>query len=236
MSEKLKKALLIFAKQPLPGKVKTRLSPPLLPEEAAELYLCMLGDVLARAASIPDVEKYLFYDGGDEVLEYFRGRCSAMTCIPQRGKDLGKRMENALREVFSLGSGAAVIIGTDSPDLPLAFMASAFARLEQSENGVVVGPSEDGGYYLLGMTRLHRRLFRNIPWSSAQVMEETLKRAADAEIAVSLLPLWRDVDIAADLHRPELRDKGNGAPLTREFLEKWLKGEKPGVQPEFVKL
>jgi len=223
MPDKLKKALLIFAKQPVPGKVKTRLSPPLLPEEAAGLYLCMLGDVLSRAATLPDVEKFLFFDGGDDALEYFRGRCPAMTCIPQRGKELGERMENALREVFSMGNGAAVVIGTDSPDLPLAFIASAFARLEQGENGVVVGPSEDGGYYLVGMARLHRRLFRNIPWSSDRVMEETLKSAADAEIAVSLLPLWRDVDTETDLHRPELRDEGNGAPLTREFLLNWLK-------------
>ena len=214
---------MIFAKQPVPGKVKTRLSPPLLPEEAAGLYGCMLGDVLSRAASLPDVEKYLFYDGGDDALEYFRGSAPAMTCIPQRGKELGERMENALREVFSLGIGAAVVIGTDSPDLPLAFIEDAFARLEQGETGVVVGPSEDGGYYLVGMARLHCQLFRNIPWSSAHVMEETLKRSGDAGIAVSLLPLWRDVDTATDLHRPELRDEGSGAPLTREFLEKWLK-------------
>jgi len=126
-------------------------------------------------------------------------------------------------ELRDEGSGAAVVIGTDSPDLPLAFIASTFARLEQGENGVVVGPSEDGGYYLVGMARLHHRLFRNIPWSSDRVMEETLKSAADAEIAVSLLPLWRDVDTETDLHRPELRDEGNGAPLTREFLLNWLK-------------
>ena len=141
-----------------------------------------------------------------------------MTCIPQRGKDLGERMAEALRDAFSMGNGAAVIIGTDSPDLPLAFIASAFARLEHGENGVVVGPSEDGGYYLVGMTRLHRELFRDISWSSDKVMKETMKRASDAGIAISLLPIWRDVDIAADLERPELRDEINSAPLTRYFL------------------
>ena len=88
---------------------------------------------------------------------------------------------------------------------------------------MVVGPSEDGGYYLVGMTRLHRQLFLGIPWSSDRVMEETLKMAGRAGITVSLLPMWRDVDTAADLERPELRDVRNGAPLTREFLLKRLK-------------
>jgi len=217
---------LIFARQPVPGKVKTRLSPPLLPEEAADLYACMLGDVLAMAASLPDVEKYLFYDGGEESLEYFKVRAPGMTCIPQRGKDLGERMAEALRDAFSMCNGAAVIIGTDSPDLPSALIEDAFARLKHGENEVVVGPSEDGGYYLVGMTRLHRELFRDISWSSDKVMKETMKRASDAGIAVSLLPMWRDVDTAADLERPELRDEMNSAPLTREFLLNRLQGKK----------
>jgi uncharacterized protein len=223
MSEQLKKALLIFAKQPVPGKVKTRLSPPLPPEEAAELYSCMLGDVLATAASLPHVKKYLFYDGGEEALEYFRGRAPSISCVPQRGKDLGERMAEALLDVFSLGNRAAVIIGSDSPDLPRALIKDAFDYLEQDDNGVVVGPSEDGGYYLVGMTRLHRQLFRGISWSSDRVLGETLKMAGGAGITVSLLPIWRDVDTAADLERPELRDERNGAPLTREFLLKRLK-------------
>jgi rSAM/selenodomain-associated transferase 1 len=226
MSKKLKKALLIFARQPVPGKVKTRLSPPLLPAEAAVLYGCMLGDVLAMAASLPDMEMYLFYDGGEETLEYFKERVFGMTCIPQRGKDLGERMAEALRDVISQGKGAAVIIGTDSPDLPSAFIEDAFCRLEQGDLGVVVGPSEDGGYYLVGMKRLHCELFRDISWSSDKVLEETLKRASDAGIAVSLLPMWRDVDTAADLERPELRDEMNSAPLTREFLLNRLQGKK----------
>ena len=216
---------MIFARQPVPGKVKTRLSPPLLPEEAAALYACMLGDVLAMAASLPDVEKYLFYDGGEESLEYFKGRAPGMTCIPQRGKDLGERMAEALRDAFSMGNGAAVIIGTDSPDLPFAYIEDAFCRLKPGENEVVVGPSEDGGYYLVGMTRLHRELFRDISWSSDKVMKETMKRASDAGIAISLLPMWRDVDTAADLERPELRDEMNSAPLTREFLLNRLQGK-----------
>jgi len=226
MSNKLKNALLIFARQPVPGKVKTRLSPPLFPEEAADLYGCMLGDVLAMAASLPDVEKYLFYDGGEESLEYFKGRVSGMTCIPQRGKDLGERMAEALRDVISQGKRAAVIIGTDSPDLPSALIEDAFGRLERGDLGVVVGPSEDGGYYLVGMTRLHCELFRDISWSSDKVLEETMKRASDAGIAISLLPMWRDVDTAADLERPELRDEMNSAPLTREFLLNRLQGKK----------
>lgn len=223
MTEQLKKALLIFAKRPLPGKVKTRLVPPLSPEEAAELYRCMLGDVMAMAANFPDLSLHLFYEDMGEAREYFAGIAPGIVSFPQQGKDLGERMAEAFRLVFAMGHGAAVIIGTDAPDLPPDYIEEAFRRLENGKSMAVFGPCEDGGYYLLGIAQLHPALFRDLPWSSATVLRESLKRAAEAGIEVSLLPMWHDVDTAADLERPELLTEENGAPRTREYIENWRK-------------
>jgi len=223
MGKELKKALLLFAKQPIPGTVKTRLVPPLTPEEATDLYGCMLTDTISRIGSLTDVEKYLFYDGNEEAQKYFTEKTPGMTCLPQRGCGLGERMIEALREVFARGKGSAVIIGSDSPDLPLKFIEEAFARLDKGECEVVFGPTDDGGYYLLGMTRLHRELFREIPWSSSQVLLESVARAKGAEIGTSILTIWHDVDTPEDLKRPELLDEANNSPLTRSFLLELLR-------------
>jgi len=223
MPEQLKKALLVFAKRPLPGKVKTRLVPPLSPEQASDLYRCMLGDVLAMVASFPDLSLYLFHEDIEGAREYFAEIALGIVSLPQEGKDLGERMAEAFRVVFAMGHGVAVIIGTDAPDLPPAYIKEALSRLESGKSGAVFGPCEDGGYYLLGMTRLHCALFRDLPWSSGTVLQESLKRAEEAGIEVSLLPMWHDVDTAADLERPELLAEENGAPRTREYIENWRK-------------
>ena len=213
----------MFAKCPQPGVVKTRLVPPLLPEEAADLYRRMLYDIIAKVTLLTEMERYLFYEEGREAREYFAERAPCMSCFPQQGKDLGERMANALRTVFSMGHHAAVVIGTDSPDLPISFINKAFGLLESGGSETVFGPSEDGGYYLVGMTRLYRELFLDVLWSSERVLRESLKRADEIGITVSLLPIWHDVDIAADLERAELLDVENGALLTREFIKKWLR-------------
>jgi uncharacterized protein len=221
MPEQLKKALLIFARRPNPGKVKTRLVPPLSPEQAAELYGCMLGDVLVKAAALSHIDgRFLFYEEADEAGEFFAGRSLGMSCLPQRGKDLGERMAAAFHAVFDSGYGSAVIIGTDAPDLPVRFIESAFDLLEREASDAVFGPCEDGGYYLVGLKRLCHPLFRDVPWSTNNVLQVSLQRAREAGIAVSLLPPWHDVDTAADLKRRELYLDGNGARFTRDYLRK----------------
>ena len=219
MPKPLTNALIIFAKRPVPGLVKTRLIPCLTPDEAAELYCCMLEDILAWAARLAAVDKYLFYEGDDEAGRFFRGIARGMTCLPQQGADLGERMSGAFRRVFAEGYGAAAIIGTDSPDLPVSSIVEAYELLTEGDTSVVFGPSEDGGYYLLGMTAMHEGLFRDIPWSSGDVLRESLRRAEEAGISVSFLPPWHDVDRAEDLTRSELLDENNDAPLTREFIK-----------------
>jgi rSAM/selenodomain-associated transferase 1 len=212
------RALILFAKEPIPGKVKTRLVPPLTPEGAAELYDSMLRDTIARIGLLEGIDRYLFYDGENGALEFFTEAAPGMTCLPQEGADLGERMAEAMRQVIAIGHDIAVIIGSDSPDLPMEFIINSINKLSAGDCEAVFGPTEDGGYYLVGLTRLHEELFIGIPWSSDRVMDETLARAAKAGIRASLLPLWHDVDSAADLDRPELLEEASLAPLTREFL------------------
>lgn len=216
-------ALIIFAKPPIPGRVKTRLSPPLSPDEAADLYSCMLGDVLDKAKSFSCLDKHLWYEPALEAPACFARIAPGMSSLPQQGRDLGERMEEAFRHAFAGGSAAAAILGTDSPDLPLSFIESAYEKLQEPGIDVVFGPAMDGGYYLLAMKKLHGELFHDVPWSSGDVLKRSLEHAAAAGISVSLLPTWHDVDRAEDLLRPELLADNNGAPRTRKFIVNWMK-------------
>lgn len=215
-------ALLVFAKPPTPGRVKTRLTPPLSHAEAAELYSCMLKDTLAKAKSLPGAERFVLYADEEGAVEYFRGIAPDVELFPQEGGTLGDRMERAFARAFARGFRRVVIIGSDSPDLPPGIVESAFALLCKENVDVVFGPSEDGGYYLLAMKRLHGELFRGIPWSSGSVLEDSLARCAAAGLKVELLPVWYDLDTVADLRRPGLLVATNGAPLTREFIQQRL--------------
>lgn len=214
----MSKALIIFAKRPSPGRVKTRLFPHLAAEEAAELYRRMLFDVLAKTGQMTDVDKFLFYEQGAGAAEYFAETACGGCICPQVGEGMGERLEAAFDHVFRQGYSVVAAIGTDSPDLPVPFVERAFELLRFPDVDAVFGPAGDGGYYLVAMNRLHRGLFRDIPWSTGEVLERSQSRAAAAGVAIALLPLWHDVDTAADLLRPELVDPNNGAPLTRDFI------------------
>lgn len=184
----LRRAVGIFAKQPQPGTVKTRLCPPLTPAEAAELYRVSLEETVQRLAAGP-FTPVLFY-AGDEA--YFRRSFPGLALCPQGEGDLGARMERALQALLQAGCRGALLVGSDSPDLPLALLESAFAALEQAE--AVLAPANDGGYVLIGERRHHPGLFAGIAWSSDQVLDQTRQRAAAAGIRLQELPGWEDVD------------------------------------------
>jgi uncharacterized protein len=211
----MKCALAIFAKTPLPGLVKTRLTPPLSPEEAADLYRCMLLDTIARVDSLA-YDTFIFYDGDEQ---FFREAAPELGLFPQDGEDLGLRLERAFSTLISLGYRTRVVIGTDAPDLPLPFIEEAFRNMAAGSD-VVFGPAEDGGYYLVALGGDYGKLFHEIPWSSAQVLERSLERVSDAGLTATLLPAWYDVDSFEDLYRPGLSDPSNGAPLTRGFIRR----------------
>ncbi len=222
----MKKALIIFAKQPIAGNVKTRLIPGLSAEDAAGLYRCMLGDIVAKAGTLHKIDPLLFYGGNAAAGPYFRDLFPGLRIFPQTGRDLGRRMEAAFTRAFAMGYHAAAIIGSDSPDLPADFIEQAFRLLEHPGAETVFGPTADGGYYLLAMKKLYPDLFHGIEWSTHKVLEQSTEKAGMLGLTVARLPAWHDVDTVSDLSRPELRDEANGAPLTRRFISRLLDGRK----------
>ncbi len=187
--------LAVFAKEPVAGAVKTRLSPPLSHEEAAELYrLALLEtiDRLTRAGFQPT----LFYSGRKN---YFHRVFPNLPLRFQGEGNLGERLERAFAGHLRDGAGKMVVIGSDSPDLPPDIIEKAFSILEREE--VVVAPARDGGYVLLGESRHHPEIFRAIPWGSDRVLRETRCRAKEKGLTLMEIEGWEDIDDAASLER-----------------------------------
>ncbi|MCX7790562.1 MAG: TIGR04282 family arsenosugar biosynthesis glycosyltransferase [Chloroflexaceae bacterium] len=205
----MRQTLLIFAKQPVAGRTKTRLCPPLSHAAAAELYACFLRDTLALARQVPASSRVIVYQP-EEAAGYFAALAPDFALLPQQGADLGERMDRCFTTVLGAGPGAAVLIGSDIPTLPVAHVNRAFALL--GEHDLVLGPSDDGGYYLIGMRRPHPRLLREVAMSTPEVLRDTLAIAAELGLRAALLPGWYDVDTPADLGR--LRAELSAAPLT----------------------
>ena len=215
-------ALVIFAKAPVVGQVKTRLCPPLSPAEAAELACCFLFDTVARAVTLPGMRVYLAFTP-PESEHIFRALLPfPVEYVPQRGDSLGEREVNIFIDLLQHGASRVVLMGSDIPTLPIAYVQEAFALLENTWCNAVFGPSNDGGYYLVGARAVHRALFENITWSTSSVLTETLAQAHRHGFNISLLPPWYDVDNEDDLHRlvAELKkpNENNRSPRTREFL------------------
>jgi len=210
-------ALILFAKQPLAGRVKTRLSPLLTAETGAELYSCMLRDTIATAMALPGIFLTLHYQDDPGAAAHFAALAPGIESQPQQGEDLGKRMEFAFARLFRQGFDRVAIIGSDSPDLPAEYILRTYELLGGGADAVF-GPADDGGYYLLAMSCLRRELFSGLPWSSGDLLEASLGRAREAGIRTALLPQWYDLDTCDDLVR--VIEKGGipSAPLTDAFL------------------
>lgn len=192
----------VVAKRPANGQTKTRLCPPLEGEAAALLYECFLADTLALMRQTPGVERTIVYLP-HTAEAYFRQMAPDFTLWPQQGDDLGARLDNLLAAALAAGAEQAVVMDSDSPTLPASLLIAAFAALDQGAD-VVLGPTEDGGYYLIGLVRPQPRLLREIPMSTPTVLGDTLALAQSLGLKTALLPTWYDVDTAADLSR--LRD------------------------------
>lgn len=217
-------ALLVVAKRPAAGRTKTRLSPPLEPQAAAALYECFLRDTLELIRQIPFVRPVIAYSPqGEEA--YFRGLAPGFELLLQTGDNLGARLDHATRTYLQRGCRCVVIMDSDSPTLPSAHLSLAFESLARPDVDVVIGPCEDGGYYLIGLKSPASRLLREVRMSTPQVTRDTLALAEQDGLRVHLLPVWYDVDDAASLERlrSELAEMNLNAilpvaPITRRFL------------------
>lgn len=191
--------LIMFVKYPEKGKVKSRLILKGYEGLAADLYRCFVTDLIERI-STGNYTFLMAYDPPgkkDDFIKIFGG---GLSYLPQEGKDLGARMYKAFTDCFANGFRSAVIIGSDSPDIPQEIIEEAFQSLK--EHGAVLGRTWDGGYYLIGFSRdsIDGRFFENIQWSTANVFEETMRRFQEAGILVHVLPAWRDIDRTEDVY------------------------------------
>ena len=225
-------ALGIMTKAPEPGKVKTRLSPPLTAEEAAALNICFLRDL---SQSIAAAAKHsagrgigIYTPIGAE--ESYQGILPPdFFLIPQRGNDFGERLVLAAEDLFTVGFESVCLINSDSPTVPATVFAIAANRLHRMDDEIVLGPSIDGGYYLIGMKRLRRDLFEGIDWSTERVLNQTIERAGEG--GVYLLPSGLDVDDQSSLHLlceellTENAQAGDIAPETQKFLRELIARE-----------
>ncbi|HSF66076.1 MAG TPA: TIGR04282 family arsenosugar biosynthesis glycosyltransferase [Nitrospiraceae bacterium] len=198
-------ALVIFAKAPIPGKVKTRLCPPLTPDEAATLHGSFVLDMLERtnlavATLHLPFHRYLACAPSSE-LAFFKimEERQGVRLVDQIGGDLGGRMHRTFTDFFAKGYKQVVIVGTDVPTLPLPVYGETFAMLDRSD--VVLGPAFDGGYYLIGLKQPAEQLFVEVPWSTDQVLSVTQQKAKTLGLSVGLTATWHDVDTIADLQR-----------------------------------
>lgn len=232
-------AVAIMAKASVAGTVKTRLVPPLTPEEAAELNTCCLRDVAANisaAARQAPIQGFAaYYPLGsepffDDVLPV------GFKLLPPREPTIGRSLLHAARDLFAVGYSSVCLVNADSPTLPTEFLVQTVRRLRESGDRIVLGPAADGGYYLIGLKQFHRRLFEEIDWSTERVFRQTLARAGEIGVTVAPLPEWYDVDDEATLAmlareigpcRSSASPYLNGfpAPSTAAFLEKLTPGK-----------
>lgn len=185
-------ALLVFAKSPEKGKVKTRLAKDLGEEKAFEIYLSLL-EHIKNVSGLSGIDRILAYSGRFNQQDPF---FPADSYIAQKGNDLGERMHNALLEAIMKYKTATVLIGVDLPGLTTDILQNAFDLL--NSNDVVIGPAEDGGYYLIGMKEAQWPLFQNMSWSHSKVLEDTLKRCEQLGLSYDFVDRLNDIDTFDD--------------------------------------
>lgn len=224
-------ALAIMTKAPRAGEVKTRLVPPLAPTEAAELNACFLSDLAAsiscactgsRSVRRAACGIAVHTPPGTEAI-YDTILPSNFFLMPQRGDTFGERLIFAAEDLFKIGFASVCLINSDSPTVPAESFTEAVRVLAEPGERIVLGPSDDGGYYLIGLQQVYRRLFEKIDWSTERALDQTKRRAAELGLEVCELPPGFDIDdqhglarLCDELLRGNARD--NIAPRTQKFL------------------
>jgi len=212
--------VVVFAKAPIPGFAKTRLLSNLTPNDAADLAACFAEDVIREACCVC----------GNVMVAVAGERRALEAVLPggliwkeQPAGDLGERLDRVLREAFATNFAPIVVIGTDSPSMPPEYLSLALTILDAGEADCVLGPADDGGYYLIGLRHPVSGLFDDVAWSTPQTYAQTVRNANRLSLRLHVLPAWYDVDTILDLRRledeiacdPELRAR---IPKTSEWL------------------
>lgn len=229
-------AMGVMAKAPQPGRAKTRLCPPLQPEQAAELSAAFLRDITenivlaGRSAPIDGCVAYA-PAGGESCFAGVLAEGTELVLadgsppMPDDVRGFGRSLLHAAQALFAMGYGAVCLVNSDSPTLPTSLLIQAARMLLAPGERAVLGPAEDGGYYLLGMKQAHTRLFADIAWSTSGVAAATHARAMALGLDVMTLPTWYDVDDAAALERLAA-EAGGGSTAMRPYAARatlaWL--------------
>jgi uncharacterized protein len=221
-------AIAVMAKAPRRGEVKTRLVPPLSEADAAALSGCFIqdiaGNILAAARAAP-IEGYIAYSPAGSQDLFAPLLPGGINLLPPRRIGLGHSLFDAAEDLLGAGYGSACLVNADSPTLPTSVLVAAAHALASPGDRLVLGPAEDGGYYLIGLKHSHRRLFEEIAWSTERVFRQTLDRAAELGLDIVTLERWYDVDDVASLRRlvDELGNPdpaGYAAPHTAALLRR----------------
>jgi len=194
-------ALIIMAKEPAVGSTKTRLTPPLSPEQAAALYAALLKDTLALGASLKGIDLSIAVTPPEAVGYFERISPPGAHLLPVDCEHIGECLSQVIGRLLEKGHPKVCALNSDGPSLPREHIRRAFDLLDDYD--VVLGPNEDGGYYLVGLQHLHAEIFTGIPWSTAQVLPRTLEKVKTMGLQIALLAPWYDVDSPADVARLE---------------------------------
>lgn len=215
---------ILFARVPVPGRVKTRLIPQLGAERAAALHAACVGDVaelLDRA--LPGAQKWLYWSEapGVEISTSELRLPASFGIALQSGLELGERMGRAIGRTLAAGASRVLLAGSDSPTLPPAYLQQAMTALDQSD--MVLGPSDDGGFYLIGARRFDRSAFEGVEWGGAQVFARTAANIVRCGLTLHTLPGWYDLDEWSDVERL-LREARDTAPLPARLASLFAQG------------
>jgi len=215
----MKDCLIVFVKEPEAGKVKTRLQRYLSPGMCIKLYKAFLKDTLELVRAIKCSDKVLAYESSAPAPKYLKKIAQDFLFHKQEGRNLGEKMYRAFRFAKRNKCGNTIIIGSDSPHLPAKYIEEAYRRLVK--NDIILGPSYDGGYYLVGLKEPCLGIFKGVQWSSETVLEDTVKNARFLSKKVSVLKKWYDVDdyVGLNLLKEDLKKDKKAAPWTRKLLK-----------------
>ena len=234
----LRCGMAIMAKAPRVGEAKTRLMPALTAEQAAGLAACFIRDTaenIASAARSAPIDGYIAYSPPGSEAEFAPLLAAGTGLLPPRRGGLAASLYDAAADLLAAGYGSACLVDADSPTLPTSVLIAAARALSPPGDRVVLGPAEDGGYYLIGLKRAHARLFEDIAWSTSAVFAQTVERARELGLESIVLPPWYDIDELASLRRLDAElfgaagadnpDEAYRAPHTRAFLNALSAGD-----------